>query len=91
MGKRGTVVIPNQYRKALGLEEGDLMILELREDGVLLRPAMAVPVENYTSRRKAELLLHNALDAKDYQAARVEVKRMGFDPDSIPHLKPANL
>jgi len=36
------------------LEEGALVIAEEREDGILLRPAVAMPVEIYTSERKAE-------------------------------------
>ncbi len=43
MGKRGTVVIPNHMRKAMNLEEGDLLIAEMREDGLMLLPAVAVP------------------------------------------------
>ena len=47
-----------------------------------------VPVERYCSRRKAEFLLNNAINAADYRRARKEVRRLGFDPDAILHEPP---
>jgi len=88
IGKRGTVVIPAALRRRFGLEEGALVLLEEREDGVLLRPAVAMPVEIYTPERRAELLLSNAVDADDYARAVDAVRDMGLDPDAIPHHKP---
>lgn len=88
MGKRGTLVIPATLRRRFGLTEGTLIVAEGREDGILLRPAVALPVEIYTPERIAEFLLSNAVDAEDYERAREEVRRLGFDPDRIPHYKP---
>jgi hypothetical protein len=42
-------------------------------------------VEVYSPERRAEFLLTNAVDDEDYQGAADEVRRMGLDPDSIPH------
>lgn len=44
--------------------------------------------ERYTPRRLAQFLLENAVDAADYSAARREVKKLGLDPDRIPHDPP---
>ena len=88
MGKRGTVVVPAELRKRYGLDEGALIIAEEREEGILLRPAVAVPVEVYTPERRAEFLLANAVDDKDYREIVKEVRAMGLDPDDIPHRKP---
>jgi AbrB family looped-hinge helix DNA binding protein len=88
IGKRGTIVVPAALRKRFGLEEGAFVTAEGREDGVLLRPAVVVPVERYTPERKAEFLLSTATTAKDYQRARREVRKLGFDPDRIPHKRP---
>lgn len=85
VGKRGTVVVPAKLRRRFGLEEGTFVTAEAREDGILLRPAVIVPIENYSSERKAEFLLNNATTPADYRRARREVKKLGFDPDSIPH------
>ena len=89
IGKRGVFTIPATMRKHFGLADGSLVIAEEREDGILLRPAVATAVELYSDQRAAEFLLSNATDAEDYEAARQDVLAMGLDPDRIPHHKPA--
>ena len=88
VGKRGTIIVPAKLRKRYGIEEGSIVTAEAREEGVLIRPAIVVPVERYTPERKAEFLLSTATTAKDYQRARREVKKLGLDPDAIPHRRP---
>ena len=88
VGKRGMVVIPAQLRKEFRLEEGSLIIAERREEGVLLRPAVALPTEIYSKERQAEFLLSNAVDEEDYREAVVVVKKMGLDPEKINYYKP---
>jgi len=88
IGKRGTVVIPAPIRKSYGLDEGTQVIVEAREDGVLLRPVVTLPVEIYTPERKAEFLLNNAVTPEDYAAAVEEVTKMGLNVKDIPHNKP---
>jgi len=88
VGKRGTIVLPAALRRRFGLEEGSVLIAEEREEGILLRPATVVPLEIYTDERKAEFLLSNAIDAQDYARAVDEVRKLGLDPDDIPHYKP---
>jgi AbrB family looped-hinge helix DNA binding protein len=89
VGKRGAVVIPARLRRRFGIEEGSLVIAEERPDGILIRPAVALPLESYTLERKAEFLLSNAVDAQDYRAAVETVRAMGLDPERIPHHHPA--
>jgi AbrB family looped-hinge helix DNA binding protein len=89
VGKRGSIVVPAKLRKRFGIEEGTIVIAEEKEDGILIRPAVVVPVERYTPQRKAEFLLSNAINQADYRKARKEVLKLGLDPDSIPHHKPA--
>ena len=43
VGKRGVITLPASQRKRFGLEDGSLFISEEREDGILLRPALAFP------------------------------------------------
>jgi AbrB family looped-hinge helix DNA binding protein len=88
VGKRGTVVIPASLRRRYGIEEGSIVIAEAVADGILIRPAVVLPVEVYTPERKAQFLLSNSVDAEDYRQARREVRSMGLDPDTIPHFKP---
>jgi AbrB family looped-hinge helix DNA binding protein len=89
VGKRGTIVVPARLRKRFGIEEGSIVIAEEKDDGILIRPAMVVPVERYTPERKAEFLLSNAVGESDYRKARKAVRKLGIDPDSIPHPRPA--
>lgn len=88
IGKRGTFVIPAKLRRRFGLSEGTTVIAEETEEGILLRPAVTVPIESYSSERRAELLLSNAINDEDYARARDAVREMGIDPDSIEHHRP---
>lgn len=88
VGKRGAIIVPARLRKRFGIEEGGIVTAEEREDGILIRPAVVLPVERYTPERKAEFLLSNAVNRTDYQKARKEVTKLGLDPDSIPHRRP---
>lgn len=85
VGKRGTIVVPIKLRQRFNLKEGDLLVTEEREDGILLRPAVAVPVEIYTPERKAEFLLNNAVSQQDYDSACESIREMGLDPTKIPN------
>ncbi len=88
VGKRGAVVIPASLRRRFDIKEGSLVIAEEREDGVLIRPAVVVPIEVYSPERRAQFLLSNSVDAEDYARAVKEVRKLGLDPESIPHQKP---
>ena len=88
VGKRGAIVVPTRMRKKFGIEEGSLVIAEERDDGILIRPAVAVPVEIYTPSRITEFLLSNAVDATDYAKAVRAVRKLGIDPRTIAHTRP---
>jgi AbrB family looped-hinge helix DNA binding protein len=90
VGKRGTVVIPAETRRRYAIEEGSVLIVAETDEGILLQPAALVPIETYSPERKAEFLLSNAVDDADYARAVEAVRDLGLDPDSIPHLKPAD-
>ncbi len=91
VGQRGTVVIPAVLRKEYDLKEGSLLIAEPRPEGILLRPAVALTVEMYSPERKAQFLLNNALTVEEYAWAMDEVKKLGLNPENIPHEKPGNI
>jgi len=81
IGKRGTLVIPAQIRKSYGLEDGDLISLEGKEGGILLRPVLTLPVEKYSPEDKARFLFANSVTEEDRAWAVAEVRRMGLDPE----------
>jgi AbrB family looped-hinge helix DNA binding protein len=89
IGKKGVFTIPAALRKRFGLQDGALVIAEERDEGILLRPAVATALEMYSDERTAEFLLSNAVDADDYARAREDVRAMGLDPDAVAHRKPA--
>ena len=87
VGKRGALIVPARLRKRFGIEEGSLVTAEETEDGILIRPAVVVPVERYSPQRKAEFLLSTATDPADYRRARREVQKLGIDPDTVSHYR----
>lgn len=85
IGKRGTFVIPTELRERFSLKEGDIVITEAMEEGLLLKPAIALPIEIYSLERKAEFILSNSISQEDYDTAKQTVRKMGLDPEKIPH------
>lgn len=51
---RGVVTLPAKLRQALGLKADDQLIAETTPEGLLLRPAVTLPVEIYGERRVRE-------------------------------------
>jgi len=88
VGKRGAIIVPARLRKRFGIEEGTMVVAEEKDDGILIRPAVLVPVERYSPERKAEFLLSTATTNADYRKARRLVRKLGIDPDSVPHRRP---
>lgn len=86
--KDGMVAIPSRMRKNLGLTEGSLVIAQQDDNSIVIRPAPDMEIEIYTPERIAEFLLNNSIDAADYAQNVEEVKKMGLDPNTIPHFRP---
>ena len=51
---RGTMTLPKPFRKALGVDKGGVVMVALGEDGIVLHPAVAYPIEMYTDDRIKE-------------------------------------
>lgn len=51
---RGVVTLPAKLRQVLGLKADDQLIAETTPEGLLLRPAVTLPVEVYTPQRERE-------------------------------------
>lgn len=54
ISSRGVVTLPAKLRNALGLKADDQLIAETTPEGVLLRPAVTLPVEIYSPARERE-------------------------------------
>lgn len=77
--------------EATAVQVGKRGTIEANEEGILIRPAMALVLESYTPQRQAEFLLSNAVEAEDYAQAVAEVWKLGLDPATIPRHKLADL
>jgi AbrB family looped-hinge helix DNA binding protein len=51
---RGVITLPAKLRHAMGLKAEDLLIAETTPEGLLLRPAVTLPVEIYGPDRVRE-------------------------------------
>lgn len=51
---RGVVTLPARLRREMGLMADDQLIAETTPDGLLLRPAVTLPVEIYSESRVRE-------------------------------------
>jgi AbrB family looped-hinge helix DNA binding protein len=68
---RGVVTLPARLRKALGLKPDDQLIAETTAEGLLLRPAVTLPIEVYSERRIREF------DAAEAELDRVLHRKRG--------------
>ena len=68
---RGVITIPAKMREAFDLKANDQLIIEDTEEGILLRPAVSVPLEIYTEDRIREF-------ARDEEA----VGKMLLEPEN---------
>ena len=47
-GERGQVTIPNKLRDRFGIKSKSLVVFELREDGIVIKPAMTFTVREFS-------------------------------------------
>jgi len=66
---RGLIALPVAMRKAAGIRPQDSLIAETTSEGILLRPALTLPVEIYTAQRIAEF------DAAESELSKVLADR----------------
>lgn len=66
---RGVVTLPAKLRRALGLKPDDQLIAETTPEGLLLRPAVTLPIEIYSEKRIREF------DEAEVELAKVLKRR----------------
>ena len=66
---RGLIAIPAEMRKAAGIRPQDILLAETTPEGILLRPALTLPIELYSPERVAEF------DAAESELANIMAKR----------------
>lgn len=68
ISKRGTITLPPEIRRALGLDAAvnPMMLLELRNGGVFLQPAEAMPVRDIPLETLQEWIAEDKRDAEGF-------------------------
>lgn len=56
---RGTLTLPKEMRRRLGVQRNGQIVAEETDEGILLRPGVTFPVELYSERRLAEFRGNN--------------------------------
>ena len=69
INSRGVITLPAKLRKLMGLKLDDQLIAETTAQGLLLRPAVTLPLEIYSPERAAEF------DEEEQRLAAVMRKR----------------
>lgn len=67
--ERGVITLPAKLRQAMGLAANDQLIAETTPDGLLLKPAVTLPIEFYSDERLREF------DAAEAELAAVLKKK----------------
>jgi bifunctional DNA-binding transcriptional regulator/antitoxin component of YhaV-PrlF toxin-antitoxin module len=56
---RGTLTLPKELRRRLGVNGNGQVVAEETEEGILLRAGVTFPIEIYSDKRLAEFDRHN--------------------------------
>jgi AbrB family looped-hinge helix DNA binding protein len=59
INKRGTLTLPKELRRRIGLAGGGQVVAEETSEGILIRASATFPVEIYTNERVAEFERNN--------------------------------
>ena|GEM_PF-941657 len=70
VGRKGYIIIPKRIREAVGIKEGDEVLIEVRE-GILIRPLREIDLEELRRRFRA-----HAKRVKPYNV-KLELGKLG--------------
>ena len=59
INERGTLTLPKELRRRLGVAGSGQIVVEDTDEGILLRPGATFPVEVYSAKRLAGFERHN--------------------------------
>jgi bifunctional DNA-binding transcriptional regulator/antitoxin component of YhaV-PrlF toxin-antitoxin module len=68
ISKRGTITLPPEMRRALGLDETEhpMMLVELRDGGIFLQPAATVPVRDIPEQTLLDWIAEDEREAESF-------------------------
>ena len=70
INNRGTLTLPVQMRRRLGVDGNAQVVAEETDEGILLRPGVTFPVELYSEKRLAEFRRNNEESLAGYRLKR---------------------
>lgn len=70
VSRRGTITLPVDVRRELGLAEGDVLAVTVEAGRIVLSPAVITPIELYTEARLREFSAGGEMTEAEVAAAR---------------------
>ena len=64
---RGTLTLPKEMRRRLGLQDAGQVVAEETAQGILIRPGVTFPIEIYSEKRLAEFDRANEQALRHYR------------------------
>lgn len=61
IGERGQMTIPKKLREKLGIKPKSPVVIELKENGILIKPAVAVPLREFSDEFVKQLVKEDML------------------------------
>lgn len=71
LSKRGTLTLPPELRRKMGLDKlrNPLVLVEERDGGLFLQPAVALPVRDLPKKKIQEWMVRDEAEMKAFNAA----------------------
>lgn len=63
VGDRGQITIPKELRERLGIRPKAPVLLEVRDDGILIRPTATVPLRTLSQENIRRIVAEDRLEA----------------------------
>jgi bifunctional DNA-binding transcriptional regulator/antitoxin component of YhaV-PrlF toxin-antitoxin module len=77
LSKRGTLTLPPELRRKMGLDKlrNPMLLVEEREGGLFLHPAATVPMRDFSKAQIRSWIARDEAELKTFQAAAKSQKK----------------
>ncbi len=62
VGERGQITIPKEVRERLGIRPKSPVVIEVKDDGLVIRPAVTIALRKFSDKRIKEITREDILD-----------------------------
>jgi AbrB family looped-hinge helix DNA binding protein len=84
VGERGQITIPKEMRKRLGIAPKTPVLVEIRDEGLFIRPALTVGLRRFTDREIERMVREDTLGKGSETASSRSGKSNGFSVQQRP-------